>query len=463
MIRLFHVYFPGRTLLLALSESLVVVLAMLVATIVVFGADASLILGYEEQLRKILLVAGVCMVCMHYYDLYSAVTLYHAAQMATRVVQVLGTACVILAIVYYVYPEAQLSGGLLLIWVFLAGTSLIVWRRLFLAINRSAHLMQKTLLLGAGALAARLADEITSRPELGLKVAGYVDQAPASGEVNHLPHLGSVDELPTVLEDRGIQRVIIAMEDRRGRLPVELLLEAKTRGVIVDDGAQLYEAIAGRVDLNSLHLSMLLFSDGFRVSTLMLLYKRMASMLLATAGLVLTLPIMALIAIAIRLDSRGPVIFRQKRLGKDGRPFTLYKFRSMRDGADAEEGRSKPAQHNDGRCTRVGRWLRAVHLDELPQLFNILRGDMHFVGPRPFEVEMEKELARKIPFYSKRWAVKPGATGWAQVRRGYNETQEDNLEKLGYDLYYIKNLSVGLDFLVCLETVKILLLGRGGR
>jgi sugar transferase (PEP-CTERM system associated) len=401
--------------------------------------------------------------CMQYYDLYDSMILFNPGQAATRVVQALGSVCVILACVYYIYPVIRIDQNLLMLWVVLAGVSLIAWRRLFLAFNRSERLAQKTLLLGTGTLAGQLASEIESRPELGLRFAGYVEQEPASErEFDNLAHLGNVDQLPILVERYHIERVIIAMENRRGRLPVEQLLEAKERGVIVDDGPAFYEAVAGRVHLDSLRPTMLLFSEGFSVSALRKLYKRATSVIGSLIAIALTLPLMAIIAVIVRLESRGPVIFKQRRTGKDGKPFTLYKFRSMYHDA-AEGNKVRPAQEDDVRCTRAGKWLRRTHLDELPQLFNILRGDMHFIGPRPFAVEMEKDFAHQIPFYCKRWSVRPGATGWAQVRKGYNETLEDNAQKLAYDLYYIKNVSVGLDFLILLETIKILLLGRGGR
>jgi len=429
----------------------------------VFGSAAGYVLVYQDELLRSLLVVGVCMLCMHYYDLYDSLILFNRGQAITRVIQVLGSACMIIAFLYYFYPVVRLNQDLLMIWLVVAGFSLIAWRRLFLALNHSAHLTQKTLLLGAGPLSAQLADIIQSRPELGLRLMGYAENEEAI--VSKLPRtqrLGSSDELPTLLERHNIDRVIVTMENRRGRMPVEQLLSAKARGVVVEDGPVFFEAVAGRLDLASLRPTALLFSEGFRVSPLMTAYKRLASLLGALTGLIVTLPVMFAIAIAIRLDTPGPVIFRQLRTGKGGKPFTLFKFRSMLDGADAD-GKSRPAQENDARCTRVGKWLRRLRLDELPQLINILRGDMHFIGPRPFAVDMEEELERQIPFYSKRWTVHPGATGWAQVRKGYNETLEDNKEKLSYDLYYIKNLSVGLDFLILLETVKILLLGRGGR
>jgi sugar transferase (PEP-CTERM system associated) len=463
MIRVFQVYFPGRTLLLAASEVLVVVLAALPAAFAVSRTDSGDLLVYQAELLKLPLVVVVCMACMHYYDLYDSMILSNPGQAAVRVIQVLGSSCVILACLYYVYPAVQINQTLLMAWVALAGTSLIIWRNVFLALNRSGRHAQKTLLLGGGLLAAQLADEIESRPELGLDLAGYVDAEPiSSGQLHHLQHLGSADRLEALLGRYKIHRVIVAMDDQRGRPPVEPLLAAKARGVIIDQGPEFYEAIAGRVDLNSLRASMLLFYEGFRFRPLMKLYKRTASLLLSSIGLLLALPVMAVIAFVIRLESPGPVIFRQKRIGKDGKPFTLYKFRSMHNDADRAGG-CRPAQLKDDRFTRVGGWLRRTRLDELPQLFNILRGDMHFIGPRPFAIEEEQYLAEKIPFYSNRWTVRPGATGWAQVRKGYNETIEDNVEKLTYDLYYIKHLSIGLDLLILLESVKIVLLGRGAR
>jgi lipopolysaccharide/colanic/teichoic acid biosynthesis glycosyltransferase len=193
-----------------------------------------------------------------------------------------------------------------------------------------------------------------------------------------------------------------------------------------------------------------------------MIYKRASSIIWSSISLTLAFPLMALIALAIRLDSPGPAIFRQKRIGLHGKIFTLFKFRTMKNGVDQDEN-YLPAEQTDSRFTRLGRLLRRTRMDELPQLFNILRGDMHFVGPRPFVPNQESECVEKIPYYRQRWAVKPGATGWAQVNCGYCVTIEDNQEKLGYDLFYIKNVSVGLDLLILFKTAKILLLGRGSR
>lgn len=459
MVRLFHPYVPGRTLLLAASETLLIALALLGAIFARFGADAELALLYEGGVRKILAACAVCVLCMYYYDLYDSSVLHRPGEVLSRLMQVLGTACLILALLYYFWPDIRLRQDLLLVWVILAGVLLTAWRRLFVSLNRSPRLGQSTLLLGDGPLAKPLASEIEGRPELGLNLLGYLEEPGRAVSLDGLPHLGGVEELSEVVQRRRISRIILTMGDRRGKLPVERLLHLKAHGVMVEDAVDVYEAITGRVPLESLRLSWLLFSHGFRLSPAMLFYKRTSSIVLSVLGLALTLPLLALIALAVRLDSRGPALFRQKRVGKDGRIFTLFKFRSMRVGADPET----PAQENDDRCTRVGRWLRRFRLDELPQLYNILRGDMHFIGPRPFTPKMEERLAREILFYTQRWSIRPGATGWAQIQQGYCATLQENIGKLSYDLFYIKNLSVGLDFLILLKTAKILLLGRGAR
>ena len=277
---------------------------------------------------------------------------------------------------------------------------------------------------------------------------------------------GSIEEqreaLTNLAKSYEPDRIIVALGERRGKLPVEALLELKSSGVRVQDDREIYETVTGKVPLESLHLSWLLFSPGFRVSQPLLIYKNVASFIISAIALLLSLPIMALIGLAIRIDSVGPVIFSQRRVGRGGKIFTLHKFRTMFDGADQGDNHP-PAKLTDQRFTRVGRLLRRTRLDELPQFFNILRGDMHFVGPRPFVPDQEQKCLEKIPYYRQRWVVKPGATGWAQVNRGYNVTIEHNKDKLAYDLFYIKNISIGLDLLILFRTIKILLLGQGSR
>jgi exopolysaccharide biosynthesis polyprenyl glycosylphosphotransferase len=459
MVRLFHTYFPTRTLLLCMSELLLVLISMIIGTVVSTGlADADLALMYEGGLMKIALITGVVFVWMYYFDLYDTNVLGNRREVFTRITQVFGATCASLAAIYYIFPNSQLTmpilgtGSICVVIAWTAG------RRLFLQVNRASYFAERTLFLGHGPLIKPLIDDIKARPELGLAPVGIVtDETINAGA----PVLGDASQLLDIVVNKKVDRVVIDMTERRGKLPVDALLELKTCGVTIQDAGELYEVIEGRIPLQSLKVSWLLFSPGFQPTRGLLIYKRLLSILLALPAMLVTSPIMALVALAIRIDSPGDVIFRQKRVGKDGRVFTLYKFRSMFVDCDLP-GENRPATIGDSRITRVGRFLRRSRLDELPQLWNIVRGDMYIVGPRPFVCSQEDEYVREIPFYKQRWVVRPGATGWAQVNRPYCATIEDNREKLEYDLFYIKNASFGLDVLILFKTLKILLLGRGG-
>ena len=243
------------------------------------------------------------------------------------------------------------------------------------------------------------------------------------------------------------------MDDRRGKLPVELLLSMKCCGVRVQDGVEVYEAITGKVPIESVRLASLLFSPGCYASRLLLFYKRFASILVSTAGVLLSLPLLPFIVLAIKIDSPGPVLYRQKRTGRGGVAFHCFKFRTMRADAEADTGPTW-AKDNDPRITPIGKFLRKSRMDEIPQLWNVLRGDMSIVGPRPERPEFVDQLSREIPYYKLRHTIRPGITGWAQVRYKYGSSVEDAKEKLRYDLFYVKNMSVGLDLLICFDTIK---------
>jgi sugar transferase (PEP-CTERM system associated) len=462
LIRLLNAYFPARTLFLGISEACLVALAFVAAAMARLGAsDAALMLNYEQGFLKISVVAGLFITCMYYFDLYDSSILANHREVITRVIQMLGTVCILLAVLYYVYPPLELGRGIFLIGFVLVAVLLLFWRRLFLKLNSLPQFAERALILGDGELAGSLKRELKSRTELGIRLVGELNIAEDwTGKPTSAPE--RVEEFLHSVKSFQPNCVIVAMGDRRGKLPVEALLQLKSQGVRIRDGADMYEAVTGKVPIESLRLSWLLFSPGFRVAGPLLIYERVFSLASCAVGLVLTLPLMILVALAIRCDSAGPVIFRQKRVGQNGKLFTLYKFRTMVDGAD-QDGNHRPAEETDHRFTRVGRVLRRIRIDELPQLFNILRGDMHMVGPRPFVPNQEQECLERIPYYRQRLVVKPGATGWAQVNRGYNATIEDNKEKLAYDLYYIKNISIGLDLLILFKTMKILLLGRGAR
>jgi len=460
VIRFFNAHFPARTVLLGASEAALTAAAFVCAIIAAMGPfNAQMFIGYEQGGARIALVVGVFVLCMYYFDLYDSTVLRSQREVFTRLIQVFGMVCLVLSCVYSLFPAMRLQQNVFGAGALAAASLTVLWRRLFSFVSAWPVFMERVMVLGDGVLAQDLLKEIHDRSELGIRVVAHIseDQDWSSWEKPGMPAFAAeIDRVTRVLR---VQKIIVSMKERRGRLPVESLLELKRRGVMVQDGNELYQIMTGKISLDSLRPSMLLFSPGFQVSRPFLLYKRVTSILVAAVGLLLTLPVMLLIAVAIKLDSKGPVIFRQRRVGKDAKIFVLYKFRSMYEGVNGD----RPATKDDARCTRVGRWLRATRVDELPQLWNIFRGDMHLVGPRPFVPEQEEKLVEEIPFYSLRWSVRPGATGWAQVNRGYCSTLAENAEKLAYDLFYIKNLSVGLDLLVIFKTFKILLLGRGAQ
>ena len=464
MIRLFHVHFPTRTLLLVVCEVCLIVLTFLLVSVARSADEMELWLSYDNGLLKLAAVSAALLLCMYYYDLYDSIVLGNRRETLGRLFQVFGTASVVLALLYFVYPEARLGRATFVMGIALAGLLLISSRNLFLALNRSTRLAERVAILGDGSLAISLVREIERRPELGMRVLGLVSQsAGLANAPTDLRRLGEMTELPDLITSERIGRLIVAVEDEcAGSLPIAQLPQLKKRGLMISDGTALYETTTGKIWLDSKVLNRLRFTAELWPSPALLVYKRAASIVFSILGLILCAPLMLLIAIAIRLESEGPILFRQCRFGKDKWIFTLYKFRSMRRGV-ASEVNFKPTQVNDGRCTRVGRWLRRIRLDELPQLYNILRGDMHFVGPRPFALEEEEELAKQIPYYALRWMITPGLTGWAQVQQGYCSSVEDNTEKLAHDLFYLQNISIGLDLLILFRTTKILLWGRGAR
>jgi sugar transferase (PEP-CTERM system associated) len=465
-----HAYIPKRTLILGISEACLIALALVAAALARLGASgASFMMTYQNGSLKILFVSVAFMACMYYFELYDSAIVSDRREVPVRLIQVLGVAYIALGLLYYLYPPVRLGRGIFHIGFLFVGLLLLLWRRLFSAINSSQRLAERVVILGDGPLADSLLHEIETRPELGIRVTGRA-QMPGTGL--HLSNCAEMSIIPSqsgvwrgsavALQPRGIDRIVVAMAERRGKLPVDLLLSLKNRGVQVQDGNDVYESITGKVPIESIRLSWLLFSPGNAASRLFLLYKRSASIASSMIGLLLSLPLIPFVVLAIKLSSPGQVFYRQSRVGRDGVVFRCYKFRTMRADAEADSGPTW-ATDDDPRITRVGRFLRKTRLDEIPQLLNVLRGDMSLVGPRPERPEFVAALNHKIPYYHLRHSVRPGITGWAQILYKYGSSVEDAKEKLRYDLYYIKNSSVGLDLLIILNTIKIVLLGRGAK
>ena len=471
MIRLLNAYFPARTLFLGLSEACLVALAFVAAAVARLGSsDASFLLDFPQGSLKIAVVSAAFVTCMYYFDLYDSSVLSNRREVLVRMIQVIGTAYAVLAVLYYLYPPLELGRGIFQIGFVFVATLLWLWRKLFAIVNGVPQFAQRALILGEGPLVAPLVREFQARPELGIRVVGRDftagdrnNQAPCDCE-SARDGLGPITEtyLLHVLNHLRVNRIVVAMGDRRGKLPVELLLSLKSHGVRIEDGAEVYEAITGKVPIECVRLGWLLFSPGCHASRLFLFYKRLVSVMVSGLGLILVLPLIPFIILAIKLTSPGPLLYSQKRVGRDGRVFECCKFRTMRADAERDIGPTW-ATDNDPRITRVGKFLRLSRMDEIPQLWNVLKGDMSLVGPRPERPEFVEKLSREIPFYQLRHTLRPGITGWAQVRYKYGSSVEDAKEKLCYDLFYIKNMSLGLDLLILFTTIKIILLGRGAK
>ncbi len=302
------------------------------------------------------------------------------------------------------------------------------------------------------------------RHELGVEIVGFIDPDPARvGEPVINPGvIGTIEDIPSIVRARAVDRVVVSLADARGKLPMEKLLRMKLEGATTFDHlATVYEEYTGKIAIENLRPSWLIFSSGFRKTRALVAAKRLIDIVASAVGLLALLPLMLVVGLAVRLTSRGPALYHQRRVGESGRVFTLHKFRSMRVDAEAGTGAVWAAKAGDARVTRVGRVLRMTRLDELPQLWNILVGEMSLVGPRPERPEFVQSLTLEIPFYGERHVVKPGLTGWAQVRYTYGASVEDALEKLQYDLYYIKNMSLALDCYIVVDTLKTVILRRG--
>jgi sugar transferase (PEP-CTERM system associated) len=460
MIRLFNVYYPVRTLVLLIVEALVVGLSFLLTMWWQNQETSWILLNVEGGYLKIVCVTAIVLMLSHGLDLYDSSSTGEKWDQIFRLFTVLGLVAFSLAAVdlgygHFLPGRVFLPGakwGLLVLTVMLLG-----WRGAYAWIVQQPYFREKVYVLGTGDRALRLLNGLRQRTELGIEVVGWTGNIKGA-----LTRESVATHLVGLARENGVHRVIVAMPDRRGTLPVEELLELRLNGVKVEEATSWLEKISGRIEVEQLYASWMIFAEGFRFSAFFRVVRRLLNFSLALVGLVLSLPLLPFIVLAVKLDSPGPVLYRQKRVGRRGKTFYCYKFRTMRQDAEADTGATW-ASDDDPRITRVGKLLRAARLDEIPQLWCVLRGDMHFVGPRPERPEFVEWLSKEIPYYGVRHAVRPGITGWAQVQYKYGNTLEDAREKLQYDLFYIKNASVGLDLLILFQTVKIVLLGRGAK
>jgi sugar transferase (PEP-CTERM system associated) len=455
--------FNARQSSLILVEHIMIVLAVMVGAIARFGAaDPAAML--QLVVWRASLIALILQICLHYCDLYDFRTLRDRRDLVVGLVQALGAASMVLAILYYLVPQLIIGRGVFavaatLIILFVAG-----WRFAFDWLSVRLKPTERLLIVGTSNAAVVLARELFERrQELGVELVGFVDPDPERVGMSLINPgvVGTVLEIPEIVKAKRVDRVVVSLADARGKLPMDALLHMKlNNGVRFDHLASVYEQYTGKIAVENLRPSWMIFSQGFRQSRRLSAAKRTVDVLASVVGLTLASPAMLGAALAIKLTSPGPVFYSQRRVGKDGKTFVIVKFRSMRADAEAATG-AVWSSAGDPRVTGVGRFLRRTRLDEVPQLWNVLKGDMSFVGPRPERPEFVEALTKQIPFYGQRHVVRPGLTGWAQVRHSYGSTVEDALQKLQYDLFYIKHLSVSFDFFVMVETVKTVLVRSG--
>ena len=454
----------SRALCILLFESVLTCLCCVAAIWIRFGAEAINVLSSFQGWSRIALSMVIVQSSFYIFDLYDFRLIRRRSTLYIRICQALGLASIALAVVFYMFPQMTVGRGVFLVSVLLMLTVMAWWRVWVMWLLGHPRFAERVLILGTEKGAVDLAREMLERLEVGYKVVGFVGDDPklvGQSLINPCV-IGLTSDLEEIVQRHEPDRIVVAVNDRRGHLPLDPLLRLKLRGdVAVEESASFYERLTGKISTEMLRPSSLIFADGSRLRRTYKRVRGLADAVFALLGLVLSMPLMALTAIAIRLESRGPVFYTQERVGAHNRTFNIIKFRSMV--IDAEKDGPVWAGECDARVTRVGRVIRKLRIDELPQFINVLRGEMSFIGPRPERPIFVSELERTIPYYSQRHLLKPGLTGWAQIRYPYGASIEDAMEKLKYDLYYIKNQSPMLDAMILFDTVRIVLFGRGAR
>jgi sugar transferase (PEP-CTERM system associated) len=463
MIRLFRVFIPTSVVALLVSEVILTYTCYVVATFLMLEAAPEVFLLDDNGWLRIALVVACLMLGIYFHDLYTQFRIRSRVLLLQQVIVVVGVTFLTQALLVYL----RLPDLILPTWVMIVGSALTlillpIWRILFSTVVMKAMGSERVLFLGTSSVSQEIVQYLLEHPETGLTALGYVDNVETGAEFAGAKVLGRISDLETTVDQFRPDRIVVGMAERRERLPVNQLLELRLSGIHIEDALTTYESTFGRISTRELRPSQLIFSTELGPNPSRVLLQSVYSMAIAVVAAVIALPIMALVAIAVKLSSPGPALYSQRRTGKNDVPFMLYKFRSMYADAEAHSG-AVWAKKDDPRITPVGKWLRKLRLDELPQLFNVLKGDMSIVGPRPERPEFVAELERRIPYYRQRHCVKPGITGWAQINHKYGDTIEDTIVKLEYDLYYIKNLAPALDAFIIFHTAKVMLLSRGSQ
>lgn len=465
MLKFFHTYYPIRNLVFFLGEGLLIFTALGIG----FAVRYHGLPGPQDTMRltlwiRVLVVTLVVQLSLYYHDLYTVSKRQSVSDLSLRLIQATGAACILLAGIYLVYPPVILEQGVFFFALFFLLLLLASWRFVYQYVCLKGIGSERVFIVGSGRLAGLIGSEISENLDLGYKVEAILDRDASKDLADRfqVPLYTTYDLMCEMAVERKVSKIIVALDEKRGKFPAEALLRCRMAGIPIVDGVTFYEALSGKILVEGALPSWLIYSDGFHRHPWTQLAKRTVDIVFASMGLLLSAPLMALIALAVKWDAPGPVFYTQERVGQREKPFRIVKFRTMVQNAEQLSG-PVWAGERDSRITRVGRILRKLRLDELPQFWNVLRGDMSFVGPRPERPVFVQRLKKRFPYYGERHTVKPGITGWAQVNYPYGACDEDALKKLEYDLFYVKNFSILMDLYIVLKTVQIVLFGKGAR
>jgi len=463
MIRLFRVSLPASVVGLLLTEILLALGCYIAAFLMVSEEDLEIYYLYEGGLERTAVVVASIILGVYFNDLYSDLRLMSRLRLAQQYCLVIGMAFLVQALMSYVYPYLILGRWQMMVGSAIALVLLPSWRILFDVLVFRILNRQRVLFVGANRLIETIAATMQEKPQLAMTSIGYLSCGETEIGVNGLgPWLGTMETVGEVYRKERPDLIVVGLKERRGQMPVYELMNLRLGGTTVEDASTLYEKVMWRVSVETLRPSQLLFSTELGPNRRNIAFQKLYSFLVALVGTVLTLPLLLAVWLGVKLSSPGPALYRQRRVGLNGQVFEVLKFRSMYVDAEARTG-AVWAQKNDPRITPLGKWLRKLRLDELPQFLNVLKGDMAIVGPRPERPEFVKVLSEQIPFYGQRHTILPGITGWGQINHKYGDTIEDTITKREYDLYYLKNLSFSLDLYIIFHTVKVMLLSRGSQ
>ncbi len=453
-------YYPVRNIVFFLGEGVLIFLAVSSIYLMVSGQPAFWADQGINALRA-MLVTLIFQICLYYFDLYDLSISRTFSDTATRITQAFGVGCIVLGFLYYLAPVVMISTEIFWKSYLAICCGVALWRFFYAIVLDRKMFTQPILVVGSGILAGNIAKAISGKRDAAYKIVAFVGERDPAFDTIESDFFQDVGKIPDICNKHNIEKIVVALDDRRGKTPIKELMTCKLQGIPIVTGIGFYESLTGKLLVEKVDPAWIIFSEGFQKSRFALLTRRLADVFLALSGIVISLPITLLCMLAITLDSPGPVFYTQERVGEKGKTFKIIKFRSMR--TDAEKDGPVWAGTDDDRVSRVGKWIRKLRIDEIPQLFNVLSGEMSFVGPRPERPVFVEQLSRSIPYYSLRHNVKPGITGWAQVFYPYGASEEDALRKLEYDLYYIKNMSPQMDLWIIIETIKIVLFQKGAR